>query len=79
MNNNGIIGKNMASLRREAHHTQEEVARVLGVTEPMVSSYERGGIKLPLVVAYKLAGMFGCDVMDFLKGVELDEGQAGNA
>lgn len=76
---NATIGRNLASLRREAHYTQEEVAKVLGVTEPMVSNYERGGIKLPLVVAYKLAGMFGCDVMDFLKGVELDEGQAGNA
>lgn len=77
--NNAIIGRNLVSLRCGAHYTQYEVAEVLGVTQPVVSRYEKGGMKLPLITAYKLAGMFGCDIMDFLKGVELDEGQAGNA
>lgn len=71
---NETIGRNAAVLRREALLTQEDVAKALGVTEPMISSYERGGIKLPLVVAYKMAKMYGCDIMDFLRGVSLDEG-----
>lgn len=68
-----IIGRNLVVLRREALRTQQEVAEYLGVSEPMVSSYERGKIKLPLIVAYKLATLFGCQIEDFLKGVDEDE------
>lgn len=73
------IGRNLTVLRREALRTQEEVAKYLGISEPMVSSYERGKIKLPLIVAYKLANLFGCQIEDFLKGVDENAGQTGNA
>lgn len=73
------IGRNLAVLRREALRTQEEVAKYLGISEPMVSSYERGKIKLPLIAAYKLANLFGCQIEDFLKGVDENAGQTGNA
>lgn len=64
-----LIGENMSSIRREAHYTQKDVAEFLGVTEPMISFYERGSIKLPLIVAYKLTWFFDCKMEDFLKGV----------
>ena len=72
------VGYKLMLLRCEAHKTQKEVAEYLGITVQMVSQYERGVIKLPLIVAGKLAGFFGCEIQDFLEEVQY-AGETGDA
>ena len=40
------IGERLARLRRDRGMTQVEVARELGVTQPVLSDYERGELRL---------------------------------
>lgn len=72
------VGYRMMLLRCEAHKTQKEVADHLGVTVQMVSQYERGVTKLPLLAAGQLAELFHCDVKDFLEEVPY-AGKTGDA
>ncbi len=41
-----IIGARLARLRKERGVTQAELARLLGVSQPMISDYERGALRL---------------------------------
>jgi len=42
----GAIGARVAQLRKERGITQVEVASLLGVSQPVVSAYERGAVPL---------------------------------
>jgi transcriptional regulator with XRE-family HTH domain len=44
--NAGAIGARVAQLRKERGVTQVELASLLGVSQPVVSAYERGAVPL---------------------------------
>ncbi len=55
-------------LRNEKGLSQEEVAKIIGVSRPTYTAIEKGKQKLNLDEAQKLANIFGMDVNSFLSG-----------
>ena len=72
-------GERLARLRRERGITQEELAEMLGVSQPVVSDYERGELRLHGGLILQLTRILG--VSDDLLGLEpakKSEGTVGN-
>ena len=63
-----MIGENLRQLRRERDITQEELARILGVTYQSVSRWENGSCYPDLELLPAIAGFFGVTT-DKLMGV----------
>ena len=59
-------GQRVARLRRERGITQEELAEMLGVTQPVVSDYERDEIRLHGELLLQLAQILHASVDEIL-------------
>lgn len=66
----GAVGARVAQLRKERGVTQVEVASLLGVSQPVVSAYERGAVPLRAEQVALLAQRLrvSADVLLGLKG-----------
>lgn len=53
--NDKAIGKHLREIRRRRGLTQGELAEKLGLNQPLVSQYERGGIRLSATLIAALA------------------------
>ena len=62
----GSIGERIAKLRKEKGITQIEMAERLGVSQPVVSDYERGAIRLHGELILELAKIFGTSTDEIL-------------
>lgn len=60
------IAERVARLRKEKGITQEEMAQMLGVSQPVVSDYERGDLRLHGELIIKLAAILGVSADDIL-------------
>lgn len=56
------IAHNLKKLREAARYTQEEVARVLGITRSAYSNYESGEREIPYNVIEDASDFYGCDM-----------------
>ena len=63
------IGQRLARLRKERAIAQQELADRLGVTQPHVSEWERGGLRLHGELIVEMAGILGVSA-DELLGLE---------
>jgi transcriptional regulator with XRE-family HTH domain len=68
-------GARVARLRRERGITQTELAEMLGVTQPVVSDYERGELRLHGELLVQLAAILGASVDEIL-GLEAQRSTA---
>jgi transcriptional regulator with XRE-family HTH domain len=60
------LGARIARLRRDLGMTQAELAERLGVTQPAVSDYENGDIRLPADVVVQIARIVGVSTDELL-------------
>lgn len=60
------IGQRLARLRRDKGITQAEVAEHLGVTQPLISDYERGELRLHGELIIELAKILGVSADEIL-------------
>ena len=60
------FGERIARLRREKGLTQEDLAERLGVTQPVVSDYERGRLRLHGELIVELARILGVSADEIL-------------
>lgn len=60
------LGERVARLRREKGLTQEELAQALDVTQPVVSDYERGRLRLHGELIVALTEILGVSADDLL-------------
>ena len=60
------FGERVARLRREKGLTQEDLAERLGVTQPVVSDYERGRLRLHGELIVQLAQILGTTADEIL-------------
>lgn len=60
------LGERVARLRREKGLTQEELAVALDVTQPVVSDYERGRLRLHGELIVQLTAILGVSADDLL-------------
>lgn len=56
------LGNRVATLRKEIQMTQVQLAKVLGISQQLMASYEVGRRKVPASVLPKLAKTFGVSV-----------------
>jgi transcriptional regulator with XRE-family HTH domain len=63
------IARRLARLRKERGITQQEMAELLDVSQPIVSDYERGELRLHGELIVKVAGILGVSA-DELLGIE---------
>lgn len=61
------IGKNLAILREKRSLTQDDVAKYLGISRPMISYYETAEREIPLLHLEKLADLFSVEVADLME------------
>ena len=61
------IGKNLAILREKRGLTQDDVAKYLGVSRPMVSYYETAEREIPLLHLENLADLYSVEVADLME------------
>lgn len=60
------IGERIARLRKEKGITQKELADMLGVTQPVVSDYENGELRVHGELLIKLAEILGASANEIL-------------
>jgi transcriptional regulator with XRE-family HTH domain len=60
------IAQRLGRLRREKGITQAEMAELLGVSQPIVSNYERGELRLHGELIVKLAEILDCSADELL-------------
>lgn len=60
------IGARLAQLRKEKGITQGELAKLLKISQPMVSDYERGELRLHGELIIELTNILGCTADDLL-------------
>ena len=52
------LGKNIKSLRTKNHLSQENLANILGVTQPAIARYESGKVYISITNLYKISKEF---------------------
>jgi transcriptional regulator with XRE-family HTH domain len=67
------VARALRLLRQQRGMTQTEVARRAGVTNAMVSAYERGRRTLYVDTLFRLLAAMGCRARDFGRAVEYVE------
>jgi transcriptional regulator with XRE-family HTH domain len=60
------IAQRLGQLRREKGITQAEMAELLGISQPIVSDYERGELRLHGELIVKLAEILDCSADEIL-------------
>jgi transcriptional regulator with XRE-family HTH domain len=64
------LGAHIAALRKELDMTQEELAKELGIRQPVVASYETGRRRIPLPVLVKVAEALHVTVEELVPATE---------
>ena len=59
--------KNLKLLRKEKKLTLEELSKIIGISNQMLSNYELGKVNPPLELIIKLSNYFNCSI-DYLLG-----------
>lgn len=59
--------KNLKLLRKERKLTLEELSKIIGISNQMLSNYELGKVNPPLDLIIKLSNFFDCSI-DYLLG-----------
>ena len=67
------IGVQLAQLRKEKGVTQGEMAKFLNVSQPMVSDYERGELRLHGELILQISDILRVSANDILGGTEIKE------
>lgn len=65
----------ICKLRKQKKMTQEELAKVVGVTRQTINSIESEKYVASLVLAYKIAYFFGCKIEEVFDFSEVREEQ----
>ena len=60
------IGERMKRIRESRNMSQEQVAKAVGISKPMICQVENGYKNISLPVAVAVADVLGCTVNDFL-------------
>ncbi len=63
---NEAVGRRLAMLRKDRGLTQKELAEILGVTQPLISDYERGALRLHGDLIVQLAEILGTTADEML-------------
>lgn len=61
------IGANIKRLREEREYSQNELSKLLGISQSLLWKYERGETLPNVVNAAKIAGFFGLTVEELMK------------
>lgn len=62
-----MLKKRLVKLRKDNHKTQEEIAKVIGVSRPAYTAYERGNRTPDYEILMKLADYYNVTI-DYLLG-----------
>ena len=65
-NTAAVIGARLAQLRKEKGITQGELAKLLAISQPMVSDYERGELRLHGELILRLTQILGVSADELL-------------
>ena len=65
------LGTRLKEARKWKGYTQERVSKIIGVSRPAISSYERNAVDPPLPILRSLANLYGVSV-DYLP--DMDKG-----
>ena len=60
------LGERVARLRKDQQITQVQMAKMLGISQQHVASYECGRRKIPVIALPKLARIFGLSIDDLI-------------
>ena len=60
------LGERVAHLRKEQQITQVQMAKILGISQQHVASYECGRRKIPVIALPKLAKIFGLSIDELI-------------
>ena len=64
------LGAHIAKLRKELDMTQEELAKEVGLRQPVIASYETGRRRMPLPVLLKVAEALHVAVEELVPAVD---------
>ena len=65
-----IVAQKLRELRQEKHLTQEQVAKIIGVSRVVYNRYEKDQREIPLELLCKLAEFYAV-TLDYLVGKEI--------
>ena len=68
MSNNKIIGERIREARKAAGLSQEQLAKKIGVWQPTLSDWERGGVDIRIAALTKLADGLGIPLAQLIGG-----------
>ena len=60
------IGENIRRIRLERNITQADLARRVGISQPMIAMIERGTKTVSLPLSKEIADVLGCSINDLL-------------
>lgn len=63
-----VLGARVASLRKDAHITQVQLAETLGVSQQTINAYETGSRRIPVSALPTLAKVLGIGLEELLGG-----------
>lgn len=69
-NETAIIGRNIRALRTRAGYSQQDVAKVLGVSFQQIQKYETGKNRFPAETLYRLKKLYGVPYPYFFEGLD---------
>ncbi len=69
------LGKKLRHLRREANLSQDDMARLLGITKSSISNYERGCRIPSALTVYNMAKIFGVPVSEIMDNTKISNKQ----
>lgn len=61
------IGDNIRKIRRDKDISQEQLAKAVGVSQPMIAQIERGSRTATMPIGKAIADVLGCDVTELYK------------
>lgn len=67
------IGENIRTLRKRNNITQEELGKILNVSDKTVSSWEIDRTEPSIGMVYKMASYFGCKLSDLVGDIDDEE------
>lgn len=67
------IKENIATARKQAGITQEEMSKLLGITQPAYSYYEKGEKPIPLNKIQKICSILSIPAKSLLGDIALEE------
>ena len=65
--NNEIVGNNIKRIRKEHNLSQENIAKLLRVTQPAINKYEKGKSTIPVDNLYILSKEFNISIDEIIE------------